>query len=341
MEFFDYDLPTNLIAQSPAERRDESRLIHCNRHTQSVFHRHFRDLPELLRPGDLLILNDTRVLPARLTGQREGSGGKWEGLFLAELPGNIWEMMCQTRRRPKPGSRIRIDGGDLVLELAGITDEGLWRVRPTQSGSAVELLSTYGKMPLPRYIRKGMAAPSDADRYQTIYATQPGAIAAPTAGLHFTPELLTQLAARGINRAFVTLHVGVGTFSPIRVDDFRLHKMHSEFGSLPSETAAAIAACRNRKGRIVAVGTTSVRVLETAASDGQIRAWSGQTNLYIYPPYRFQCVDALITNFHLPRSSLLLLVGAFAGDELIRRAYEEAIAARYRFFSYGDAMLIE
>lgn len=341
MTFFDYDLPPELIAQHPTKKRDQSRLMHVVRSTRQMTHRLFHELPELLRPGDLLVLNNTRVLAARLIGKRERTGGKWEGLFLSELPGGVWEMMCQTRHSPKPGDFILVDPGPLRLELIEKTPEGHWRLRPDPPGSAIELLTRFGRTPLPRYIRKGVERLEDRDRYQTVFASRLGAIAAPTAGLHFTPELFTRLEDRGITKAFVTLHVGEGTFEPIRVTDFRQHKMHAEWGELPAESATAITDCRRRGGRVVAVGTTSARLLETVAATGDIRPWSGMTDLFIHPPHEFGAVDALVTNFHLPQSTLLLLVGAFAGDELLRRAYAEAITQQYRFYSYGDAMLIE
>jgi S-adenosylmethionine:tRNA ribosyltransferase-isomerase len=340
MPFLDYELPPHLIAQHPAGRRDASRLMVLNRDRGTIDHCQFRELPDLLRPGDLLVLNDTRVLPARLFGRRERTGGRWEGLFFAES-GGLWELACQTRGTLAEGEFIAVEPGPLRLELVEKTAEGNWRVRPDQPGAPAELLSRHGQMPLPPYIRKGHAGPDDSERYQTVFASRPGAIAAPTAGLHFTPEIFEALAERGITTTRITLHVGAGTFQPIRVDDYRQHVMHSECGELPEDAAAAINACRAAGGRVVAVGTTSVRVLETVAASGPIRPWSGSTKLFIYPPYAFPVVDVLLTNFHLPRSTLLLLVGAFAGEELLRRAYQTAIEERYRFYSYGDAMLIE
>jgi S-adenosylmethionine:tRNA ribosyltransferase-isomerase len=339
--FLEYDLPAELIAQEPAAERDRARLLVVNRAAGALTHRVIADLPELLHPGDLLILNDTRVLPARLLGKRLRTSGKWEGLFLRALPDASWEMLCQTRGRLTEGERILVAPGPLELELLRRTATGHWLARPSDTQVAFELLRTYGQVPLPPYIRKGSAGEADRERYQTVYATRPGAVAAPTAGLHFTPRLLEQLAERGIPTARVTLHVGVGTFQPIQTEDFRQHRMHHEWGELPAATVAAIAACRQRQGRVIAVGTTTVRVLETAArADTDLRPWSGDTDLFIYPPYEFKLVDALLTNFHLPRSTLLLLVGAFAGVELIREAYRTAIAEKYRFYSYGDAMLI-
>jgi S-adenosylmethionine:tRNA ribosyltransferase-isomerase len=339
--FLDYDLPPNLIAQQPAAQRDESRLLALERESGRMEHRQFRDLPELLRPGDLLVLNDTRVLPARLLGRREKSGGGWQGLFVRERPGGLWELMCQTRRTPRPGEFIQVEPGPLRLELVERLDDGKWLVRPDRPGTPAELLAVHGRMPLPHYIRKGLAGPEDSQRYQTVFARRPGAVAAPTAGLHFTPAVFELLRERGIGWVHLTLHVGVGTFQPIRSVDLRQHVMHREWGELTAATASAINECRSRGGRIVAVGTTSVRVLETVAAMGSIQAWSGETELFIYPPYEFRAVDALITNFHLPHSTLLLLVGAFAGEERLHEAYQRAIEREYRFYSYGDAMLIQ
>src|SRR5262249_4263878 len=272
--------------------------------------------------------------------RRARTGGKWEGLFLRALADGTWEMLCQTGGRPTAGERIEVADGALSLRLVEKTPDGHWRVQPEQSGSPAELLERHGHVPLPPYIRKGADLPEDRMRYQTVYARHEGAVAAPTAGLHFTPELFERLAQHGVEKAFVTLHVGLGTFQPIQVEDYRKHTMHRESAELPAASVDAIAACKARGGRVVAVGTTSVRVLETVAASGPLRAWSGETDLYIYPPYEFRAVDALITNFHLPHSTLLLLVGAFAGVDLTRSAYRSGIAEGYRFYSYGDAMLI-
>jgi S-adenosylmethionine:tRNA ribosyltransferase-isomerase len=341
MDFFDYHLPARLIAQHPCAERDQSRLLVVRRSSGTLEHRLFRDLPDLLNPGDLLILNNTRVLPARLLGRRERTGGKWEGLFLRRLPDNAWELLGQTRGRLVEGEIIEVEPGGLRLEFAGRSDEGRWLFWPMEIGSPPELLAKYGRTPLPPYIRKGHAEPGDRERYQTVYAERSGSVAAPTAGLHFTERVSERMEERGIQKAFVTLHVGVGTFQPIQVEDFRQHRMHQEWGELTPTTAEAILACKQRGGRVVAVGTTSVRLLETAAASGIVGPWTGETDLFIYPPYTFQVVDSLVTNFHLPRSSLLLLVSAFAGVELTRQAYTTAMEREYRFFSYGDAMLIE
>lgn len=333
MPFLDYDLPHELIAQEPATERDHSRLLVVRRADGTLEHRTFSDLPELLAPGDLLVLNDTRVLPARLLGRRERTGGKWEGLFLAERDGE-WEMLTQTRGTLAEGETVAV--GDLRLTYLGRTPERHFRYRPESDAPAAELLARVGRIPLPPYIRKGVAAAGDTERYQTVFAQSPGSVAAPTAGLHFTTQVLERLRDRGIVTAFVTLHVGLGTFQPLQHDDPARHVMHAEWCELPPTTADAIAACRSRGGRVVAVGTTAVRTLETAKGT----PFRGATELYIRPPFTFATVDAMITNFHLPRTSLLLLVGALTGDDLLRRAYEAAIAERYRFYSYGDAMLI-
>jgi S-adenosylmethionine:tRNA ribosyltransferase-isomerase len=337
---FDYDLPAHLIAQEPAEPRDHSRLLVARRHDGSLAHHHFCELPELLLPGDLLVLNDTRVLPARLIGKRAATGGKWEGLFLRQSADGSWEMLSQTRGRISPGEHIDVEEGALRLELLARLPEGRWQVRPLAPGSPVELLERFGRMPLPPYIRKGVAHAGDQGRYQTVFSREPGAIAAPTAGLHFTPAVFEDLRQRRIDWTFVTLHVGLGTFRPIESEDYTQHPMHHEWGRLPESAVQAMRACRARGRRVVAVGTTAVRVLETAASLGPLQAWSGETALFIYPPFEFRAVDALITNFHLPRSTLLLLVAAFSGTDLLRKAYTTAIAEEYRFYSYGDAMLI-
>jgi S-adenosylmethionine:tRNA ribosyltransferase-isomerase len=339
-DFTDYELPPHLIAQEPAAERDRSRLLVIDRKKGSLAHQTFRDLPDLLAPGDLLVLNDTRVVPARLLGRRARTGGKWEGLFLRELPDGCWELLSQTRGRLLAGEKIAIDAGPLELLLIEKTVHGHWLVRPSLPGRALELLMRHGQIPLPPYIRRGREKAGDRERYQTVYAARAGAVAAPTAGLHFTPELFEGLARRGIARVFVTLHVGLGTFQPIQDEDLTRHLMHAEWGDLSADAANAIRACRQRGGRIVAVGTTTVRVLETAAATGEIGPWSGETRIFIYPPYRFRAVDALITNFHLPRTSLLLLVSAFAGADLVRAAYKTAVEQGYRFYSYGDAMVI-
>jgi len=340
LEFLDYDLPAHLIAQHPCAERDQARLMIIRREQGAIEHAQFHQLPDLLAPGDLLVLNDTRVLPARLLGRRARTGGKWEGLFLQLTSDGLWELLCQTRGHLVPGETITVEPGPFQIRLVSKTSEGHWLAQPAKAGSPGELLEQHGNMPLPPYIRKGLTAPSDRERYQTVFARQAGAVAAPTAGLHFTPELFERLRKRGIDWTFVTLHVGPGTFQPIQTADFRQHKMHQEWGKLPPAAVEAIHSCRKQGARLVAVGTTSVRVLEAVAASGTIRPWSGTTDLYIYPSYQFRVVDSLITNFHLPRSTLLLLAGAFAGVELLERAYRTAIEQQYRFYSYGDAMLI-
>jgi S-adenosylmethionine:tRNA ribosyltransferase-isomerase len=346
--FFDYVLPPHFIAQNPSAERDRPRLLFVRRQSAEIEHRRFQDLPELLAPGDLLVLNDTRVLPARLVGRRARTGGRWEGLFLSQLPDGIWEILCQTRGRLLKGENIVVDPGPLQLTLVRKTPEGHWLVQPHDASpmaglaprSATQILEQYGRVPLPHYIRKGRAEAADRERYQTVFARRPGAVAAPTAALHFTPRLFEQLDRRSISWTFVTLHVGLGTFQPVQVEQIEQHHMHREWGELSADAVGAINACRERRGRVVAIGTTAVRVLETVAALGPLRPWSGDTDLYIYPPYEFRAVDALVTNFHLPRTSLLLLVSAFGGVDLMRRAYKTAIDHEYRFFSYGDAMLI-
>ncbi len=339
MVFFDYELPEHLIAQEPAARRDASRLLVVRRRERTLEHRIFRELPELLAAGDLVVLNDTQVVPARLIGRRADTGGRWEALFLG-LRDGLWEMLAKTRGHPSSGTVFVTDSG-LRMILRGRTPDHHWLMEPAEPGEPWELLRRHGHVPLPPYIRKGRDLPADRERYQTVYARRPGSVAAPTAGLHFTPELLDQLQQQGIVLARVTLHVGYGTFAPIKTADPRQHTLHAEWCEVTEETVAAVAAARARGGRIVAVGTTTVRTLETAARPNGLRPFRGPTSLYIYPPFEFRAVDALITNFHLPRTTLLLLVGAFVGDaELLRQAYEEAIARQYRFYSYGDAMLI-
>jgi S-adenosylmethionine:tRNA ribosyltransferase-isomerase len=337
--FLDYELPPHLIAQAPAAERDQCRLLVIERASGGIGHHVFTELPELLRPGDLVILNDTRVLPARLFGARITTGGKWEGLFLKEAADGAWEMMSQTRGFLRPGEEIQVEGGELRLQVIAQLSPGHWLMKPLIPGLSFDLLERFGHMPLPPYIGRGKDAPADKERYQTVFAHTPGAIAAPTAGLHFSPHLLEELSGRGIEVAFVTLHVGLGTFQPIKTNDFRTHVMHGELATLSLETAQALAACKRRGSRIVAIGTTSVRVLESAPALSNA-AWSGETKLFIFPPFTFRSVDALVTNFHLPHTTLLLLVQAFAGVALTRRAYQDAIDQAYRFYSYGDAMLI-
>lgn len=332
--FFDYELPEHLIAQEPAEHRDESRLLVVRRDTGTLEHRTFRDLPELLRPNDLLVLNDTKVLAARLVGQRLATGGKWEGLYLRTI-GGAWELLAQTRGFAQEGEAFATDSG-LRLTLVGRTEDRHWLMRPDPPGTASELLPLYGHIPLPPYIRKGRAHDADTERYQTVYAAHAGSVAAPTAGLHFTPELL----AKGLRTASVTLHVGLGTFAMVKADDPTKHVIHTEWCEVGADTVDAIRDTKARGGRVIAVGTTTTRTLESAARDGELRPHRGDTGLFIHPPFDFRVIDGMVTNFHLPRTTLLLLVQAFAGSELLRTAYAEAIEEGYRFYSYGDAMLV-
>jgi len=337
--FFDYDLPDRLIAQHPAARRDDSRLLVLDRAAGTLSHRHFRDLPQYLRAGDLLVLNDTKVLPARLVGRREQTGGRWEGLFLSEQPDGAWELLAQTRGFVQPGEVCVTDSG-LRLTLVARTDDRHWLMTPDPAGPPAELLAVHGHIPLPPYIRKGEDEPTDRDRYQTVYAAAAGSVAAPTAGLHFTQDLLAELEGQGVGVARVTLHVGLGTFAPVKADDPTQHQIHAEWADVSADTAVRVNATRAAGGRVIAVGTTTTRTLETAARSGTAEPFRGPTDLFIHPPYRFRAVDALVTNFHLPRTTLLLLVQALCGSELLKRAYAEAVASEYRFFSYGDAMLV-
>lgn len=336
----DYELPPDRIAQEPVEPRDHARLLVVERSSGRFVDQHVYDLPDWLRRGDLLVLNDTKVIPARLLGSRENTGGRWEGLFLRQLSDGRWELLTQTRGSPKPGEWVQLDQGGVRLRLVEKTSEGHWLVEPEPTEPAEKLLERCGHTPLPPYIRKGREQPGDRERYQTVYARKSGSVAAPTAGMHFTPQLLDRLEAAGVQRTFVTLHVGIGTFQPIQTDDVTRHVMHQEWCEISEPPVEAILGCRRRGGRIVAVGTTSVRVLETVARQEPLRPWRGETDLYIYPPFQFRLVDALMTNFHLPRSSLLALVAAFMGLELMHAAYRHAVSSGYRFYSYGDAMLI-
>ncbi len=336
---FDFDLPDELIAQHAVEPRDRSRLMVLRRSSGTWEHRVFADLPELLAPGDVLARNNTRVLPARMIGQREATRGQWEGLFLRALAGGSWEILAKTRGRPVVGERVLVEGG-LSLRLEEKHEGGRWVVRPESNATVMELLERHGHVPLPPYIRKGREGPGDRLRYQTLYAEVPGSVAAPTAGLHFTDELFDRLRGRGVGCVDLTLHVGLGTFRPIEVERIEEHALHAEWAELSEAAASALNEARAKGGRIVAVGTTSARTLETAAQSGTLRPFSGETSLYLRPGHTFHGLDALITNFHLPRSSLLVLVAALAGFDLMRAAYDEAIRERYRFYSYGDAMLI-
>ena len=341
---YDYSLPEQLIAKVPLPTRDASRLLVVYRQSGQIVHRSFRDLPDLLAPNDCLVLNNTRVLPARLLGQRVKTGGKWEGLYLETDDAGRWKLIGQTRGYLQLGESVAIQSADrseLLLKLVAREADGLFLFEASQSGSAVELLQQFGTLPLPPYFNRKTPSSDDSERYQTVFASSPGSVAAPTAGLHFTPELFDACRARGITQVEVTLHVGLGTFRPVAVENLDEHQMHSEWFQLPEPAVRGIEAARGANGRVVAVGTTSLRTLESAmAMHPTLRPCQGETRLFVRPPYSFRLVDALITNFHLPKSTLLMLVSAFAGVDLIRHAYQEAIAEQYRFFSYGDAMLI-
>lgn len=346
LNFYDYSLPRELIAQQPADQRIDARLLVIDRKTGTIAHHHVRDLPEFFRAGDALVLNTTKVIPARLVGTRSSSGGRWEGLYLHSSPDGLWEMLSHTRGHITPGETLTLRDREgrmaealvLVARLPG----GHIAVRPVEDVSVEEFLERYGRVPIPPYIRDGQMVDDDVARYQTVYAKEAGSVAAPTAGLHFTADLLARIQDRGVVRAPVCLHVGLGTFRPVQTQNVAEHTMHSEQGEISDAVAKRLVTCRLDGGRIIAVGTTSVRVLESACRQhgGQLAGWKGETDIFIRPPYQFQAVDALMTNFHLPKSTLLMLVSAFAGHALIMRAYAEAIEQRYRFFSYGDAMLI-
>ncbi len=378
---FSFEVPRELIAQEPSPRRADARLMLVDRRQQSIDHYHVRDLPDLLHADDRLVLNDTRVVPARLVGQRTLTGGRWQGLFLGAEENGRWRILQKTRGRIQPGETVKLHDLDgracLTLTLTERGEDGEWWARPAAGADATQTLDQIGRVPLPPYIRGGNMVDADRERYQTVFARHPGAVAAPTAGLHFTPALLRSIERRSVAFSAVTLHVGADTFRPIATSTLEEHRMHSEWAEISQRTAADIAATRDGGGRIIAVGTTAVRVLETAAlateqepahnganategsafdpdsvagGDSQvdsttrgsspIAAWSGETSLFIRPPYAFRVVDALLTNFHFPRTTLLVLVCTFGGRELIARAYEEAVREQYRFFSYGDAMLI-
>lgn len=345
LDRYDYELPKELIAQQPLKRRSDARLMVVHRVDRSIAHAHVRDLPEILSAGDALVLNDTRVVAAKLIGRRTNTGGRWEGLFLEADISGVWRVMSKTRGKLQPGETVTLrdpdSHEDLQLQMLAKNDDGTWLARPSSAEPWTSILERIGRVPLPPYIRGGEMLPADRQTYQTVFAEKPGAVAAPTAGLHFTPQLLESLSARGIDLQRITLHVGLATFRPITTESLDAHQMHRERGEVSADAAAALNETRAAAGRIVAVGTTVARVLETAAADdGRLQAWSGGTDLFIRPPHEFRGVDALLTNFHLPRTTLLVLVRTFGGDELIRRAYAEAIRERYRFYSYGDAMLI-
>jgi S-adenosylmethionine:tRNA ribosyltransferase-isomerase len=335
---FYYDLPEELIAQDPAPRRDESRLMVLRRDCPGLEHRRFRDVADYLQAGDTLVLNETRVIPARLVGHKEDTGANIEVLLLSSLGGDRWETLVRPGHRVPPGTKIVFGDGELRGTVMAGTDFGGRLVDFQYDGDFTVLLDRYGKLPLPPYIKK---QPADPERYQTVYAKEPGSAAAPTAGLHFTPELLAEIKGRDVHVVSILLHVGLGTFRPVQVDDITEHKMHAEFYRVSENAAAAIGSARRKGGRVIAVGTTVTRCLETAAGErGEIRPGSGWTDIFIYPGYQFKAIDGLITNFHLPHSTLLMMISALAGRERVLAAYQEAVRMRYRFFSFGDAMLI-
>ena len=339
---YDYELPEELIAQFPASERDGARLMVLDRRAGRIDHAVFRSFPDFLRPGDCLVVNETRVFPARLNGYRPGSGGAVE-LLLVRRSGDCWEVLARPGRRLRAGAKVAFQDADLVAEVTEVLPSGRRMVRFKGAATLERVLESQGRIPLPPYIRRE-ADPTDRERYQSVYARTPGAIAAPTAGLHFTTDLLDRIRSSGVEIVPLLLHVGPGTFKPVEVQDPRRHEMDAEYFEVGPETAAKVNACRGSGGRVVAVGTTTVRALEGSALRTRDR-WtlnpgSGWTRLFVHPPYRFKLVDALVTNFHLPRSTLLMLVSAFAERAFILQAYEEAVRKRYRFYSYGDAMLI-
>ena len=336
-DFF-YELPPELIAQTPLADRASSRLLVLGKNDGSIEHKHFYDIIDYLRAGDCLVLNDTRVLPARLIGEKLGTGARVEFLLLSRKSEREWEVILKPGKKCKPGVKVSFGGGKLIAEIKETVNDGNRIVSFEYDGLFENVLDELGEMPLPPYITQKL---TDRDRYQTVYSRHTGSAAAPTAGLHFTPELLEQIKAKGVHIAYVTLHVGLGTFRPVKVDDVENHKMHSEFYTITSDAARIINDARQNGGRVICVGTTSTRVLETvSSSDGTVSEASGWTDIFIYPPYRFKCVDCLITNFHLPESTLLMLVSAISSKEIIMKAYAEAVEQKYRFFSFGDAMFI-
>ena len=335
---FYYELPKELIAQDPLEDRSSSRLMHLDRNTGAVEHRHFRDIREYLKPGDCLVINDTKVIPARLYGRKEGTDALIEILLLKRKENDVWETLVKPGKKCRPGAEISFGEGILKGKIIEVVEEGNRLIQFEYEGIFEEILDRLGEMPLPPYITHKL---KDKNRYQTVYAKHEGSAAAPTAGLHFTEELLEEIQSMGVRIAHGTLHVGLGTFRPVKVEEVTEHHMHSEFYVVEEEQAALINQTRKQGGRVIAVGTTSCRTLESAASeDGTLKAGSGWTDIFIYPGYRFKILDGLITNFHLPESTLIMLVSAFAGKEHVLAAYEEAVREKYRFFSFGDAMII-
>ena len=338
LEEFDYYLPEELIAQVPIEKRDESRLMVLDKKLSSIEHKTFKDIIDYLKPGDCLVRNNTRVIPARLYGKKE-TGANVEFVLLNRIEGDIWETIVRPGNKLKPGTIVNFGDGILKAEILDIMEGGTRKVKFNYDGIFNEILDKIGLMPLPPYIHESL---EEKDRYQTVYAKYNGSAAAPTAGLHFTPELLQKIEEKGVKIANVTLHVGIGTFRPVKEENIEDHKMHTEHFYIKEEDAQKINETKNNGGRIIAVGTTSCRVLETIADEktGFVKATEGDTGIYIYPGYKFKCIDGLITNFHLPKSTLLMLVSALAGKEFILKAYNEAVKEKYRFFSFGDAMYI-
>ena len=335
---FDYALPEELIAQTPIERRDASRLLCLDKVTGEFSHHHFYELPNFLKPGDCLILNNSRVLPARLLGKRLPGGGACEALLLIDRGEQTWECIVRPGKHLRAGARMSFGDGELTAEVTQVLEGGNRMVRFSYEGIFLEVLEHLGKMPLPPYIREEL---QDRERYQTVYSKVNGSAAAPTAGLHFTPELLGRIQEKGVKLGYVTLHVGLGTFRPVKEEDITDHDMHSEYCVIPQETADLINETKANGGRVICVGTTSCRTIESwAKEDGHMEASAGWTDIFIYPGYKFKVMDALVTNFHLPQSTLIMLVSALAGREHVLAAYEEAVRERYRFFSFGDAMFI-
>lgn len=334
---FNFFLPERLIAQTPLEKRDNSKLLLLNKNDGQVSHEHFYDLPEHLKEGDCLVLNNSRVLPARLIGART-TGGAVELVLLRDLGEGRWECLSRPGRKTKPGTQLVFGDGELKAQVEGVAEGGNRIIKFEYEGIFLEVLERLGKMPLPPYIREEL---NDSERYQTVYSRELGSAAAPTAGLHFTKELLDRIAEKGVKICFVTLHVGLGTFRPVKEDEIENHEMHSEFCIIPEETASIVNETKQNGGRVIAVGTTSCRTLESFSKpDGSLEATSGWTDIFIYPGYSFKCVDALVTNFHLPESTLIMLVSALAGRENVLSAYNTAVENEYRFFSFGDAMFI-
>ncbi|QUX18910.1 tRNA preQ1(34) S-adenosylmethionine ribosyltransferase-isomerase QueA [Staphylococcus haemolyticus] len=338
VEEFDYDLPESLIAQTPLKDRDQSRLLVLGRHSGNIEHKHFKDVIDYLETGDTLVLNDTRVMPARLFGLKEETGAKVEMLMLTRIENNDWEVLLKPAKRIKVGNKLSFGEGKIIAECLQELDQGGRIMRLHYEGILEERLNELGEMPLPPYIKERL---DDPDRYQTVYAKESGSAAAPTAGLHFTDELLDEIRAKGINIAFITLHVGLGTFRPVSVEDINDHEMHSEYYQMTQETADLLNQTKKEGHRIISVGTTSTRTLETIRRDyNEFVAVSGWTDIFIYPGFTYKAIDGLITNFHLPKSTLVMLVSAFSSRENILNAYKEAVKLEYRFFSFGDAMLI-